>query len=109
FWREELKGFTKPTRLPLEREQAGRNENEQKYATVQMRLQAGLTQRLQELARGQQVTLNTVVQAAWATLLGRYSLERDVVFGGTVSGRSAPIAGMDAMVGLFINTLPVRL
>ncbi|HXA86026.1 MAG TPA: amino acid adenylation domain-containing protein, partial [Candidatus Dormibacteraeota bacterium] len=108
FWREELKGFTKPTPLPYECEQTGKSGDEEKYATLQTRVPAGLTQRLQELARGQQVTLNTIVQAAWAVVLGRYSLEQDVVFGATVSGRSAPISGMDAMVGLFINTLTVR-
>jgi amino acid adenylation domain-containing protein/non-ribosomal peptide synthase protein (TIGR01720 family) len=108
FWCEELKGFTKPTRLPHERGQDGRSRNEQEYATVQTRLQPGLSHQLQELAREEQVTLNTIVQAAWAVLLGRYSLEQDLVFGGTVSGRSVPIPGMDGMVGLFINTLPVR-
>ncbi|HEX2189200.1 MAG TPA: condensation domain-containing protein, partial [Longimicrobiaceae bacterium] len=53
------------------------------------------------------MTLNTLVQGAWALLLGRCSGE-DVVFGATVSGRGAELAGMETRVGLFINTLPVR-
>ena len=48
------------------------------------------------------------MQGAWALLLSRYSGERDVVFGTVVSGRPADAAGVESMVGLFINTLPVR-
>ena len=54
------------------------------------------------------MTLNTVVQGAWAVLLSRYSGERDVVYGVTVSGRPAELTGVEQMVGLFINTLAVR-
>ena len=61
-----------------------------------------------ELARSQHTTVNTVLQAAFARLLcwltGRY----DVAFGATVSGRPAEVAGVESMVGLFINTVPVR-
>src|SRR6185369_6929678 len=53
-------------------------------------------------------TLNTVIQAAWAILLSRYSGERDVVFGTTLSGRPPDLTGVERMVGLFINTLPMR-
>ena len=63
---------------------------------------------LQAFARQHQLTLSTLVQGAWALLLARYSGEDDVLFGATVSGRSAPVPGIDRMVGLFINTLPVR-
>ncbi|MCA1681998.1 MAG: amino acid adenylation domain-containing protein, partial [Actinobacteria bacterium] len=52
--------------------------------------------------------MNTVVQGAWALLLSRYSGERDVVFGTTVSGRPAELAGVEQMVGMFINTVPAR-
>ena len=53
-------------------------------------------------------TINTVVQAAWAIVLGQLTGRDDVVFGGTVSGRPPEIPGIESMVGLFINTLPVR-
>src|SRR5205085_10607048 len=56
----------------------------------------------------QRLTVNTLVQAAWAILLGRHAGERDVVFGATVSGRPPELPGVEEMVGLFINTLPVR-
>jgi non-ribosomal peptide synthetase component F len=54
------------------------------------------------------LTLNTIVQGAWALLLSRYSGRADVVFGVTVAGRPAELAGVESMIGLFINTLPVR-
>ena len=60
-------------------------------------------------AREQAVTLNTVLQAAWGMLLGRLTGRDDVVFGVTVAGRPAELAGVEQMVGLFINTLPLRM
>jgi amino acid adenylation domain-containing protein len=66
---------------------------------------------LRAFARRQQLTLNTLVQGAWALLLHAYSGETndpDVVFGATVSGRPAEIPGVESIVGLFINSLPVR-
>src|SRR5262249_8994053 len=53
--------------------------------------------------------LNTVLQAAWAMLLGRLTGRAEVVFGVTVAGRPAELPGVERMVGLFINTLPLRL
>ena len=71
-------------------------------------LPADTTTALQSLAREQKLTLNTLVQGAWALLLSRYSGEQDIVFGVTVSGRPAELSSVENMVGLFINTLPVR-
>ena len=59
--------------------------------------------------RSQGLTLNTFVQASWAILLGRLTGREDVVFGVTVAGRPPEIAGIETMVGLFINTLPLRI
>jgi amino acid adenylation domain-containing protein/non-ribosomal peptide synthase protein (TIGR01720 family) len=67
-----------------------------------------LTSDISELARRHELTVNTVVQGAWGILLGRLTGRDDVVFGGTVSGRPPEIPGMENLVGLFINTLPVR-
>ncbi|MFE9216615.1 amino acid adenylation domain-containing protein, partial [Streptomyces lavendulae] len=63
-----------------------------------------LTRRAAELG----VTMNTLVQAAWATVLGLLTGRRDVVFGATVSGRPSAVADAESMVGLFVNTVPVR-
>ncbi len=71
-------------------------------------LSEATTTALRDLAKQQQVTLNTLVQAAWAILLSRYSTESEVVFGVTVSGRPTSLNGIESMVGLFINTLPFR-
>ena len=68
-------------------------------------LSAGLHRTARELA----LTLNTVMQTAWGILLGRLSGRDDVVFGVTVAGRPAELAGVEQMVGLFINTLPLRM
>ena len=68
----------------------------------------GATSALTRQARAQGLTLNTFVQVAWAILLGRLTGRNDVVFGVTVSGRPPEIPGIESMVGLFINTLPVR-
>ncbi|MEU9609745.1 amino acid adenylation domain-containing protein [Streptomyces sp. NPDC048057] len=66
------------------------------------------TEALTAFARRHGLTLNTVVQGAWAVLLGRLTGRDDVVFGATVSGRPPEVPGVESMVGLFINTLPVR-
>ncbi|MCZ1005689.1 condensation domain-containing protein [Streptomyces lydicus] len=63
---------------------------------------------MQDFARRHHLTLNTVVQGVWGLLLARWSGEREVCFGTTVSGRPADLPGADAITGLFINTLPVR-
>ncbi|MFJ3197717.1 amino acid adenylation domain-containing protein [Streptomyces griseoviridis] len=73
-----------------------------------LRLSEELTSRVQELGRGLGVTVNTVVQGLWALLLARLTGRDDVVFGATVAGRPAELAGAEAMIGLFINTVPVR-
>ena len=66
------------------------------------------TEALQALAKQHQLTVNTLIRGAWALLLNRYSGEKDVVFGATSSGRPPNLVGSESMVGLFINTLPVR-
>jgi amino acid adenylation domain-containing protein/non-ribosomal peptide synthase protein (TIGR01720 family) len=106
YWKERLAGFTKPTMLGVEL--ARGEQREAGYGQSERYLTASSTRALEALAREQQVTLNTVIQGAWAVLMSRYSGERDVVYGVTVSGRPAELAGVDQMIGLFINTLPMR-
>lgn len=67
-----------------------------------------LSQALRDRARGWQLTLNTVVQGAWALLLSLETESDDVVYGVTVSGRSAAVPGVESMIGLLVNTLPLR-
>ncbi|MEW5929568.1 MAG: non-ribosomal peptide synthase/polyketide synthase, partial [Gemmatimonadota bacterium] len=105
YWREALAGFEAPTALPGARAARG---GERGHGAAELRLSAERTEALREQARRRGVTLNTVVQGAWALLLARYAGEEDVVFGATVSGRPAELAGAEETVGMFINTLPVR-
>ncbi|HEX7771121.1 MAG TPA: condensation domain-containing protein, partial [Pyrinomonadaceae bacterium] len=109
FWRENLKGFVAPTPLNFDR---ARTDNRQRdtpcYEEVRLLLSQEMTKDLQSFARRHQLTVNTVVQGAWALLLSRYSGESDVVFGAVSAQRPPEIDGIESMVGLFINTLPVR-
>src|SRR5262245_24981075 len=108
FWRPMLQGFTAPTPLVTARTVDGLSPQQARYAEQRLQLSAATTTALQSLARQHHLTLNTLVQGAWALLLSRYSGEEDVVFGVTVSGRPTTLAGAASMVGLFINTLPAR-
>jgi amino acid adenylation domain-containing protein/non-ribosomal peptide synthase protein (TIGR01720 family) len=105
FWRRELAGFHAPTPLPGDRDgsaSAVASEQADRELTVP------LTAALGEQARRHRLTLNTLVQAAWVLLLARAAGSRDVLFGTTVAGRPAELAGSESMIGLFINTLPLR-
>src|ERR1043165_7348161 len=103
YWQQTLKGFSTPTPLGT-----GNHANGSERDAEQLQLSQTCSAKLQQLARDRQVTLNTIVQAAWAMLLSRYSGEREVVFGVTVSGRPAELNGVERMVGLFVNSLPLR-
>ena len=108
FWRATMKGFVSPTPLGEKQISANLTSETEAYSDEATQLSASLTASLQSLARRHRMTLSTVVQGAWALLLSRYSGQHDVVFGATTSGRPATLAGADSMVGLFINTLPMR-
>ncbi|MFD4441145.1 amino acid adenylation domain-containing protein [Nocardia sp. NPDC058519] len=75
--------------------------------TTRLRLSTSETAQLQQWARTNGMTLNTAVQFAWTLLLGRVADRRDVVYGTTISGRPEKLTGVEGMVGLFINTVPV--
>ncbi|MEH1899107.1 MAG: amino acid adenylation domain-containing protein [Nostoc sp.] len=108
FWRQQLQGFTSPTRLLLNRSEAQNSPQSKTYDEQQYCLSATITAALQSQAQHHHLTLSTFVQAAWALLLSRYTDESEIVFGATVSGRPPTLSGVEFMVGLFINTLPVR-
>jgi amino acid adenylation domain-containing protein/non-ribosomal peptide synthase protein (TIGR01720 family) len=106
FWRDMLRGFSSPT--PLNLGSGKEQPQSENYAEQILFLSEDVSQTLQNLARQQQMTLNTLVQGVWALLLSHYSGENDVLFGSVVSGRPGDMIGVEKMVGLFINTLPVR-
>nr|BAX90000.1 Non-ribosomal peptide synthetase [Kibdelosporangium sp. AK-AA56] len=102
-WRAELAGLGEPACLAPP-SHTGTATLGQAY----VELAEATTRRLATRARGLGITLNTVVQAAWAVVLGRLTGRDDVVFGSTVAGRPAELPGVESMVGLFINTVPTR-
>lgn len=103
-WREYLAPLTAPTILADgERTELGSVMPQ----THEMALDPDDTARLTEWARRNGLTLNTVLQFAWAVLLGRLTDRREVAFGAVVSGRPQQLTGVESMVGLFINTVPV--
>ena len=109
YWRGALQGLTAATPIGLDEHAAhGRGSASEAAAERQIRLAADVTGALQALARSGQLTLSTLIQGAWALLLSRYSGRSDVLFGVTVSGRPPELAGVESMVGMFINVLPLR-
>ncbi|MFE9681823.1 non-ribosomal peptide synthase/polyketide synthase [Streptomyces sp. NPDC006285] len=106
-WRQVLGGFATPTPLPVDRPLTGTHET--RSADVHTtELSDTVSATLARTARDAGLTVNTVVQGAWALLLSRYAAEPDVVFGTTVSGRPDELPGVESMVGMFINTVPTR-
>ncbi|MEU6814555.1 amino acid adenylation domain-containing protein [Streptomyces sp. NPDC046860] len=104
-WRDALDGLETPTLL------AGRGtpDGAELPDTLVLELDRATTHRLRETARASRLTLNTLVQGAWGLVLAHLTGRSDVVFGTTVSGRPPEIPGIETMIGLFINTVPVRL
>ncbi|WP_158892622.1 non-ribosomal peptide synthetase [Amycolatopsis anabasis] len=106
-WRGVLAGFDPPTPLPFDRPPA-RAHTTRSADKVTLALDEAESARLSRFARRNRLTHNAIVQGAWASLLARYSGEREVCFGATVSGRPVELSGVDDIIGIFINTLPVR-
>jgi amino acid adenylation domain-containing protein len=106
FWRRYFEGWSGSGEGILAR--GGDGVEVTGFGRASAMLGAGVTAELRELARGNQLTLNTLLQGAWALLLASWGGGSDVVFGSTVSGRPAALEGVEGMVGLFINTLPTR-
>ncbi|MGH9005286.1 MAG: condensation domain-containing protein, partial [Acidimicrobiia bacterium] len=103
-WATALAGLEEPTHLVP----ADPNRAPAVPETSTTRLTPELTTALTALARSRGLTVNTLVQGAWSIALSRLTGRRDVVFGATVSGRPPEMDGVESMIGLFINTVPVR-
>src|ERR1700744_2393924 len=102
-WRQVLAGVDSPTLVgPPARMGLGPRD------VASFQVPAEITRALGELARARRTTINIVLQSAWAQLLGRLTGRNDVAFGVAVSGRPTEVLGAESMVGLLINTVPVR-
>ncbi|WGS40283.1 amino acid adenylation domain-containing protein [Burkholderia sp. JSH-S8] len=111
WWRAELAGFHAATPIAASpaRQAAGDAARQDKRRKQQFLLDEALTARLQAHMRAHRLTLNVLIRAVWALVLRRHAGTDDVVFGVTVSGRPPMLDGVESIVGLFINTLPLRL
>ena len=108
FWSNQLSGFESITPLPL----LPANEIESSQTTVNrlpFELGEAATAKADKFCKSHQITANTLFQTTWACLLARLTNEDDIVFGATLSGRNIPISNVEEKVGLFINTVPVRI
>jgi non-ribosomal peptide synthetase component F len=108
-WRQALRGITAPTTLGLDGLVRDRGSSQDdSFAEHEISLPSSSTAALEELGRSRRLTLSTLIQGAWALLLSRYSGRPDVLFGVTISGRPPEVAGIESMVGMFVNVLPLR-
>ena len=108
FFRELLRAKSAPTPLPCA-EPAARPLPRDGHGEIVRRVDPGTTRRVHEAARRTATTVGTLVHAAWALVLSRLTGDEDVLFGTTRACRRSVLGGdADAMVGLFINSLPTR-
>ena len=108
FWRQYLEGFSEPTPLVASHSSEVKPEDKDCVEDLVLYLSEEDTAELRTLAQRYQVTPNTFAQAALALLLAQYTSHRDVLFGVTVAGRPAELRGVESILGLFINGLPLR-
>jgi hypothetical protein len=107
-WRRALSGLGEPTPLGIDEVGPSEDRHVERYGEAELALPAGATAALVERLRARRVTLNTAVEAAWARLWSAYTGRDEVVFGVTTSGRSGGLPGIESMIGMFINALPVH-
>ncbi|MDE1453327.1 amino acid adenylation domain-containing protein [Bacillus paralicheniformis] len=104
YWEGYLEGYDQQSRLPQQKKAGAKSRQEE----VTFSLSKTVTDKLKELAAKEEVTLSTIFHTLWGMLLQAYNQTDDAVFGSVISGRPAEIAGIERMIGLFINTVPVR-
>ena len=111
YWRDYLEDYEGGVRIPQLNDGPGQGGDEDNYKNevYEYFLSTEKTVDLGGLALRNQVTVSTALQVIWGVLLGMYNGCGDVVYGLVVSGRPSEIAGVESMVGLFINTIPVRI
>ncbi|NEQ53626.1 MAG: alpha/beta fold hydrolase [Leptolyngbya sp. SIO3F4] len=110
FWQETLKGVVEPMGLPVFDSAYAKKgiKNAEDRVSPVLRFSPEVTAELREILRSHRLTLNTLMQGIWALLLHSYSGRSDVLFGATVSGRQGDLAGVESIVGMLINVLPIR-
>jgi len=107
FWRNYLRGFDTPTIFGIKQRKSSDTAVTQTQ-TCRVECPGELSRALEDFARVYRLTSAVVLYCAWGILLQKYNNSNDVIFGTTVSGRRAAVPGIEDMVGLFINTVPLR-
>ncbi|WP_127490417.1 non-ribosomal peptide synthetase, partial [Paenibacillus ehimensis] len=107
YWNDYLSGYEQQVLLPQEKPQ----HKTEGYVlqNLDWTFSPELSVKVEQAARQHQVTVNTLIQTVWGLILQKYNNSDDVVFGSVVAGRPAEIPGVESMIGLFINTIPVRI
>jgi len=108
FWQSYLQGIVSATDLPVKKKKSIRETSNETGKEFPFALDTDLTGRIEAFVKEKRVTWAALLYTAWGILLQKYCNSSDVLFGTTVSGRSAPIQGIEKMVGLLINTLVLR-
>lgn len=106
FWQDYFEGYEPQGFIRNNMRQA---EASEPYKALKYELSTDLSKNLNDFVKKYKITQNTVFQAIWALVVSRYSNSKDIVFGVTVSGRSVDVNGINGAIGLFINTLPLRI
>lgn len=106
FWRRRLAGFVTPTGLDAIQRRA--SDLTSGHDTVRFRLSRATSDGIRRAAAAHEARTYNFVEAAWALVLSAFSGEDDVVFGSTRACRRSSVPGAESMIGLFINTVPVR-
>ncbi|WP_133054523.1 non-ribosomal peptide synthetase, partial [Niastella populi] len=105
YWKDYLKGYSLPAEIPF---RAVTTNTNNARAHEDLQIGGDLFRKVDALCSGLGITHNTFLQGVWGYLLSRYNNTNDVVFGAVVSGRPADLPGVEEMIGLFSNTIPVR-
>ncbi|MDY6949877.1 MAG: amino acid adenylation domain-containing protein [Thermodesulfobacteriota bacterium] len=105
YWRDYLEGYEGAAAVPKTAPQGDSND----FRIDLLELDEETTQGLEKLAAEQNVTLSTVTQSIWGIVLGALNNRDDVVFGAAVSGRPAAFPRVEDTIGLFLNTVPLRI
>ncbi|KAF6584035.1 condensation domain-containing protein, partial [Paenibacillus sp. EKM205P] len=109
YWRGYLADYEQQITLPQQKTQPKSMQAGLYVAEdLECDFQPELVAQIERVAKQNQVTINTLIQTVWGVLLQKYNNSTDIVFGSVVSGRPGDIPGVEHMIGLFINTIPVR-
>ncbi|MFK8104215.1 MAG: amino acid adenylation domain-containing protein, partial [Saprospiraceae bacterium] len=108
FWKKYLGSVEQVSLLPFTDSREGRNKGGESSKVIELKIDQTISDQLKNFSKANRITVNTLIQGIWALLLSRYTGNKDVVFGATVSGRPTALAASEDRVGMYINTIPLR-